>query len=182
MPGSSTGLNSRLRGIDGPASRRPVGFHRFFPSGLLDPQVERTVPEDYVPQLREPLPSGLDRREMVSGQLSHLAREERGAVREEDLDLRQPARVEQELAGAGVRSRVLRADRQLELPAQRDPGCLAAPARLDELALQREQPAQGGDRVRSFLFLEPGPELEVADGEPEHGGTLEVPATVSSRR
>src|ERR1044072_310545 len=91
---------------------------------------------------------------MVAGELPHLAREARRAVREENLDLRETPGVEEELARGRVRVRVLRIQFEVELEAHGDPGGLAAPARLDELALEREEPAQGSDRIRGRLLLE----------------------------
>ena len=113
-----------------------------------------------------------DRGEVVAGELAHLAREAGRPVWEEDLDLREAAGIEEELARRGIAVRVLRADAKVELEAHGHPGGLAAPARLHELAAQRQQGAERGDRLRRGALLEARREAEAAGGDGEHGETL----------
>src|SRR6187551_3127295 len=100
------------------------------------------------------LSAGLDSRKMVASELAHLAREARRSVREEDLDLGDPAGVEEQLARGGVGIRVLRTEPELEFEAHRHPRRLAAPAGLHELAFERQQAADDRDRLRRRLLLE----------------------------
>src|SRR5687767_5384512 len=109
---------------------------------------------------------------MVPGELPHLAGEARRSVGEEDLDLREPTRVEQELAGRRIARCVFGADPEVELPAERNPRRLAAPARLHELVLEREQTTQRRNSLGRLLLLEPCREAEIADCDPEHRRSL----------
>ena len=88
----------------------------------------------------------LDRREVVRRQLADLRRRGAGPVREEDLALADPARVERELARGRVRRVVLPADVGPQV-AVRDPGRLAAPAAVDEPCAQGQEGADGRDRA-----------------------------------
>ena len=97
--------------------------------------------------------------EVVACELARLAREAGLAVREEDLRLADAARVDQELTWPGIARRVLEPDPEIEV-AERDPGSLTRPARLDQLRVEREQPAEGGDRLRRSLLLEARGQLE----------------------
>ena len=84
-----------------------------------------------------------DCREVVARQLTELAGEHRRAVGEQDLRLAVAAGVKQNLAGGRVTRRVLKADAELEV-AERNPRRLTAPARLDQLALERQDALEGG--------------------------------------
>ena len=76
------------------------------------------------------------------------------AVREEQLGLADAAGVEQQLARRRVAGRVLGPDPELEL-AQGDPVRLAAPAAVDDLGLERQQPPERRDgRRRGLVLLE----------------------------
>src|SRR3954466_3069270 len=98
---------------------------------------------------------------MVAGEEPGLARERGRAVREQDLGLADPARIEEQLAGRRVARRVLGAEADVE-GAERDPARLAAPARVDDPALQRQQPPERVPRRRRELLLEPRDEPVVA--------------------
>jgi hypothetical protein len=99
---------------------------------------------------------------MISRELAHLAGEARGAVGEENLDLGEAAGIEEELARAGIAVRVFRPEVELELPAERDPRRLAAPARLHERPLERREPAEGSEGPRRRVLLEPPSECRFA--------------------
>src|SRR2546423_3040868 len=96
----------------------------------------RAPPQHDLTEILQAFAALHDRREVVPGQLAGLAREAGRAVGKEQLGLAHAAGIEQELARRGIARRVLRSDPHVEL-AERDPGGLAAPARLDELALER---------------------------------------------
>src|SRR5207248_10547002 len=100
-----------------------------------------------------------------------LARELCRPVGEEKLHLADAAGVEQQLARRRVRGCVLRPDSDIELP-KRDPAGLAAPARMDQLALERQQPPKGRDRLRRCTLLEPRLEACAPDLDLEHPRNL----------
>ena len=85
--------------------------------------------------------------EVVAGQLAQLAREDSARVREEDLRLRVPAGVEQDLPSLGYASRVLEADAGIVVP-ERDPATLAAPADVDDLLAVGKQRFESRARLR----------------------------------
>jgi hypothetical protein len=99
---------------------------------------------------------------VVPRQQARLGSESDVAVRKEELGLADSARVQQELARALVRRRVLEADADVEL-AEGDPHRLAAPADVDHPALDRQQAPEGGDGLRRRLVLEPRDEAELPD-------------------
>ena len=74
---------------------------------LFDDEVLRALPEREAPELRETLVALGHGREMIAGELADLAREERRAIREQDLGLGDPAWVEEDLAGRGMAGVVL---------------------------------------------------------------------------
>src|ERR1700682_2463965 len=88
----------------------------------------------------------LDGGEMVARQLAHLASDNRGAVRKQDLGFADAARIQQQVSGRGVARVVLVAEVEVEV-AERNPGCLSAPACLDEACLEREH----GGELRASL-------------------------------
>ena len=92
---------------------------------------------------------------MVPGELACLAREHRRAERKQDLGLAQAAWVQQELARRWIAGLVLVAELEVEV-AERDPACLAAPAGLDELGLERQHRAEPGAGFRRPLCLQAG--------------------------
>src|SRR6185503_10523418 len=107
-----------------------------------------------------------DGEEVVAGKLADDAGEHRPAVREQELGLADAAGVPEDLAGRRMTGRVLRvaADADVEV-AERDPGGLAAPADMDDLAVERQQRLEGCDRLRRALLLELRSELELACGD-----------------
>src|SRR3954453_9509580 len=90
---------------------------------------------------------------MVAGEEPGLARERGRAVGEQDLRLADPARIEEQLAGRRVARRVLGPEGDVAA-AERDPARFAAPARVDDPALQRQQAPERGHRRRRELLLE----------------------------
>src|SRR5919198_4363726 len=143
----------------------PAGRALRLPEG----DVLRTVPEHALAELLQALAALDDRREVVAGELSGLAREARVPVREQQLGLADAAGIQQQLAGRGVARRVLGADADVEV-SEWDPSRLPAPARLDDLAVERQQAAERGDRLRRGFLLQPRGEVEVAGNDLEHHG------------
>src|SRR5246127_367360 len=99
---------------------------------------------------------------MVAGELTHLAREQSRAVGKEDLRFADPARVQQKVARRRVARVVLVADLEGEV-AERDPGRLAAPPRLDDLGLQREHRLERRAGLRRETGLEARPKAQPRD-------------------
>src|SRR5690348_11502988 len=128
---------------------------------LPERDVLRSVPQHELAELLQPLAALDDRREMIAGELTRLAREAGVAVREEQLGLADAAGVQQQLAGGRVAGRVLGPDAYVEV-AHRDPRGLPAPARLDDLRVERQQLPECRDRLRCGVVLEPCGETEVA--------------------
>src|SRR5258708_14182230 len=93
-----------------------------------------------------------DSGEVVAGQLAHLAAKDTGTVGKQDLSLADPARIQKKVAGRGVARVVLVAEVEIQL-AKRDPRCLAAPARLDDLRLERHHGDELCARLRRELGL-----------------------------
>src|SRR6266581_3822367 len=122
----------------------------------------RPSPQHELAEVFQPVVAVVDRGEVVARELAHLAPENRRAVGKEDLGLADASRVEQQLPRRGMAGVVLVTEPEVEL-AERDPGRLAAPARLDELGLEREHVLEGVARLRRRLGLQPGDEAEVAD-------------------
>src|SRR5207245_11501125 len=89
----------------------------------------------------------------------HPPREHRRAMREQDLQRRDAAGIDEHLAGCRVTRVILEIDPESLLP-HRDPRRFAAPPAMDELASQREELSDGRTRLRRVLLLEPGPEGE----------------------
>src|SRR5207245_8414154 len=113
---------------------------------------------------RGPVPLD-DGREMTPGEMTALAREARRAIREEDLHLRDASWVHQYLAGCRVAGVVLGLHRE-PLLAHRYPGRFATPSAVDQLALNRKEPADRSARLRRGALLESRGEDERADGGP----------------
>src|SRR5206468_11339049 len=124
--------------------------------------LRRAPPEDELAEVLQAVVALKDRGEVVARELPHLAPEMRRAGGKQDLGLAHPARVEEQLARPRMARGVLVAEAEVDL-AERDPGRLAAPSRLDELRLQRQHVLKGVARLRRRLGLEPGDEAEVAD-------------------
>src|ERR687885_127900 len=99
-----------------------------------------------------------DRQEVIAGQ---LAGKHGGTVGKENFRLAVAARIQQDLAGSWVAGVVLESHAHLAV-AQRNPGCLPAPACLNDLVAEGQQRLEGGARPWRALFLEPRRELERA--------------------
>jgi hypothetical protein len=135
---------------------------------LLDAEVLGAFPDDEATDLGEKLAIVLDRGEVVAGQRPDPAGEARRAVGKEDLRLAHPSRVEEELARRRIRVVVLVPDGYVEV-AEGNPGGLAAPARLQELAVERKQAEKGLAGARRGSALEAGAKAERTDCDHEHG-------------
>src|SRR4029077_18328010 len=109
-----------------------------------------------------------DAREDVPGELAGLAREARVAVREEDLDLAHPARVEEPLPRRGIARRVLGPEVAEVVVAHRDPRRLPRPARLNQLAVVGEHRLHERDRAWGAVLLPARGELESGDRDLQH--------------
>src|SRR2546428_11657128 len=136
-------------------------------SGKLDREVLRAFPKHEAAELGETLVPFDHRREVVARELPDLARELRGAVREQDLHLADAARVHEDLAGRGIRSVVLEVDPEAILT-HRPRRRLTAPPHVHELAPDRKPLADRGACLRREPFLEPRRELERAGGDAKH--------------
>ena len=131
------------------------------PLALFEADRLRALPQGLAPELPEFRGPFEHRGEVVPGERARLARERGRPVREQDLRLAHAARIEEDLPPRRVGGRVLRPEPGAEL-AERDPARLAAPARVDEPALERQQPPERGNGLRRGLLLEARDETEVA--------------------
>src|SRR5258706_5404959 len=113
-------------------------------------------------QLAQVLGALVDGGEVIAGQLAHLAAKNTGAVGNQDLSLADPARIQKEVAGRRVARVVLIAEVEVQL-AERDPRCLAAPASLDDLRLERQHGYELCARLRRELGLEARHEAQPRD-------------------
>src|SRR4051812_378987 len=141
------------------------------PSALDEGDLLRAFPEHPLAELAQVLFALDHRREVVPGERTRLARERDVAVREQQLGLAHAAREDDQLAGARVPRRVLGPQAEVEI-APWDPATLAAPAHMDDARLEREQPAERGDRLRRVLLLEARGKLESSCGDLQHQGIL----------
>src|SRR5512143_3320623 len=110
---------------------------------------------------------------MVAGKLADLAREMHAAIGQQDLRLADAAGIEDDLAGRGIARVVLVADAEIEV-AERHPNALAAPAYMDDVALERKGLAERCDGLWRRLFLEPGVEGEIAGADHEFAHVISL--------
>src|SRR5262245_6749072 len=146
--------------------------------------VLRALPEDRATHLTELLAPLDDCEEVVAGELADLAGEASAAVGKKDLGFAEAAGVEEDLAGGGMAGVVLIAHVQVEL-AEGDPAGLAAPARMDDLLLIRQQCGEGGaGRGRVVLLHARGVGVGAdGDGECRHvQGSLSIDWALSAAR
>src|SRR5215213_1398110 len=148
-------------------------------SGVED-DIQRALPQHGPAELPQLLAALGDRQEVVACELAHLAREQGAAVGEEDLRLAVAAGVEQDLAGRGVARVVLEAQPGAHV-AERDPGRLPAPAYVDDLLAEREQPLERLAGPRGVLALPAGREGEGPRGDRQIAHALILSCGVSSR-
>src|SRR2546430_159160 len=132
------------------------------PRELAERNLLCALPQHQMAELAEMLGAFVDGGEMVAGQLACLAGEHARAVREQDLRLADAARVEQEMTWRGVAGVVFVPKVQVEL-AERDPGRLTAPARLDDLGLQRQHRLELGATLGRESGLEARYEAQPRD-------------------
>src|SRR5206468_13072802 len=110
---------------------------------LLEDNILGAFPHHNPAKFPKLLPALYDRQKVVPSQLAHLAGEHRIPVGEQDLGLAVPARIEQYLAGRWTVGVILESYADLEV-AERDPGSLSTPARLNDLVPERQQPLKRG--------------------------------------
>src|SRR5579859_1382386 len=141
-------------------------------------------PEHEAAELAEVLRALGDGREMVAGKLPHLAGEDAGSVRKQDLRLAHPARIQEKMAGRRVAGVVLVAEVESQL-AERDPCRLAAPASLDDLRLQRQHRLEFRAAPGRELGLEArdeaqprDPDIDFYAREPMGVGAVDVRPTI----
>src|SRR5262249_12316498 len=124
--------------------------------------VLRALPEDTVPQRRQVLASAFHSREVIAGELAHLAGEDARTVREEDLRFADSARVEKELAGCGEAGVVFIGQVEVQV-SERDPAGLTTPATVDEHCADREHGEEGCAGPGRSGGLEEGGEVEAGN-------------------
>src|SRR5262249_3533871 len=155
-----------------PASRaaRPTSPRSARASRALEPDRLRALPERLDAELAQPLAALRDGQEVVAGELAGLRREAAVAVREQELGLRDAARVPEQLAGRRIARGVLERHAEVEV-AERDPARLAGPADVDHALLVRQQALERLAGARRALVLEPAREREGAARDPDltHG-------------
>src|SRR6187200_852920 len=134
-----------------------------------------TLPEERLAQIAQVLVSLDDRREVVARELARLRGEVDVAVCEQDLGLRDAARVEHDLAGVRVARGVLGPEPEVEV-AERDPAGLARPADVDDFRLERQKAPEGCDGRRRVGLLEASRELVPASLDLEHRRRSYFPA------
>src|SRR5258707_13078438 len=144
----------------------------------------RALPQHQVAQLLQVFVAFDDGREVVAGELPHPAREQRRAVRKEDLGLAHAPGIEEQVARRRVAGVVLVTDVEVEL-AKRDPGRLPAPARLDDLRVQWQHRLELGAALWRELGLEARDETQPRDPDfdryardPAAAGAVEVRPTI----
>src|SRR5204862_5608027 len=93
-------------------------------------------------------------REMIPRELADFAREHRGAVRKENLHLREAAGVDKDLAWRRMARVIFEVDAEPAFP-HRYPCGFAAPPAVDELAPQGQQLADRGAGPRRVCLLQP---------------------------
>src|SRR4051812_23279411 len=168
------GARERLEQVERPVERldsrlrHTADTRTSFPS--FETNVQGAVPQHVLAERAQPLVALHDREEVVAGELADDAREQRAAVGEQDLRFAEPAGVPEDLAGCRVARRVLglAADADVHV-AERNPGGFSAPARVDDLAVERQQRLEGGNRLGRAFALELGLEGEFACGDGQHG-------------
>src|SRR5439155_9340916 len=136
---------------------------------LLETDGLRAFPEALDSELVQVLWALDDRREVIAGEWARLRAERDVPVREEQLRLADPAGEQQQLAGVREPGCILGAEAELQV-AEGNPHRLAAPADVDDPAVEREHAAEAGDRLGSRFLLEPGREAKVAGDDLEHLG------------
>src|SRR3954449_7656798 len=102
-------------------------------SDRLEADLLRALPEHGLAEFRQPIEAGCQGDKMVSGELTHLAREMHPAIGQENLGFADAAGIKDNLARRGIAGVVFIADAEIEI-AERQPDPLAAPAHMDHLA------------------------------------------------
>src|SRR5216683_3349656 len=155
---------------------------RSMKSDGFENDVLRAFPQDELSKRRQLVGAVLDGREMVAGELSHPASENRSAVGKQDLSLADAAGIEQQLPGGGVARVIFVAEAQLEV-AERDPGGLAAPAGLDQAGFHRQHGGELGAGLGCALSLEARLEPQAGHGDPHpvHAAILTFLAARAAR-
>jgi hypothetical protein len=102
----------------------------------LEPDLLRAFPKRHLAELGQILQPRCDRDEVVAGELAHFAGEMHAAISEQDLSLADPAGIKNDLTRRRIGCMVLVPDFEIHV-AERDPHAFAAPADMDDVALER---------------------------------------------
>src|SRR3954471_12358664 len=121
-------------------------------SALGEDDLLRAFPQHALAEVSQVLLALDDRREVVPRKCARLARERDVAVSEQQLGLAHASRKDDQLARARIPRGVLRPEAEVEI-APGNPTALAAPTHVDDPRLEREQPAERGDRLRRVVLL-----------------------------
>src|SRR5258708_27369413 len=98
----------------------------------------RAFPENFFAEFAQVLAALSNRQEVIASDLTQFAGETGRAIGEEDLRLAIPTRIEQNLTGGRMAGVILKCYAGLPV-AQGNPGGFAAPARVDEFVVERQQ-------------------------------------------
>src|SRR5213594_4102564 len=149
---------------------------------LFDEEVLCALPEREAAELGKLLVALDHRREVIARELADLAREEARAIREEDLHLGDASGIDKHLSRRGMAGVILVSHAETPL-AHRDPGGLAAPTDMHELAAHGEHPTHRIHRLRRVGLFPARLECVGPSGDAEHlhrGRT--IPARWRARR
>src|SRR5688572_15117686 len=119
---------------------------------LFYDEVLRALPEREAADLGQMLVALDHGREVIARELADLAGEKARAIREEDLHLGDAAWIDEDLARGRMAGVVLEVHSE-SLLAHRDPGGLAAPANVHELAAKREHATDRRHGLRCVLLF-----------------------------
>src|SRR5213593_2338888 len=163
---------------------RPPRIARSAVAGLdlFDEEVLCALPEREAAELGKLLVALDHRREVIARELADLAREEARAIREEDLHLGDASGIDKHLSRRGMAGVILVSHAETPL-AHRDPGGLAAPTDMHELAAHGEHPTHRIHRLRRVGLFPARLECVGPSGDAEHlhrGRT--IPARWRARR
>src|SRR4029077_4176109 len=112
-------------------------------SDLLEADLLRTLPEHGLAEQGKVFETRRHGDEMIAGELAHLAREMHAAIGEQDLGFADAAGIKDDLAGRAIACIIFVSDAEIET-AERHPNRRAAPAHVNDLALERHCLAKRG--------------------------------------
>lgn len=118
-------------------------------------------------QRRKALETAADRKNGVTAERPGYAREASRSVTDQEFRLAEPAGKQKNFSGAGSVSLMLGWKCQAGGPdaGKRRPDRLAAPTRVDDLAVKRHQLAQDLARERSYVSTQERIEYRIADAQ-----------------